>query len=393
MAEGGAPRWCSPAFGGRTLVLHGKADLRIEERPPPRPLGEYDILIEPRSVGICGSDMHYYKEAVIGGRPIPFPGCHSTCFGGVLGHEASGQVVQVGSKVTNLAVGDRVAIEPSQPCGFCKYCLSGRYNLCNSMRFLGSFLSDCSGALCERMVHDSRFCFKLPDHVSYDEAALLEPMSVGLYAVRRGSVTIGSRVLVCGAGPVGLLAIIAAKAAGAGVVGCTDISHARLEMASKFGADATYNVAGVEGKEQIPSDWDVALECSGAAPSLDMAIDRVEKGGRIVLVGMGKYDVEMRRVQLKELEVVGMFRYSNTYPAALSMLASGRVDVKAMITHHFDLKSASDAFRALVSDPTAVKIMIHPTSTVLERDTTGVDGSSSKKQRRDEAAAAWNAQA
>jgi len=220
------------------------------------------------------------------------------CFGGVLGHEASGEVLEVGSKVSNLIKGDRVAIEPGKPCGLCKHCLGGRYNLCNSMRFLGSFLSDCSGALCEQMVHDSRLCIKLPDNISFDEAALLEPMSVGLYAVRRGKIGVGSRVLVCGAGPVGLMAVICAKAAGASTVACTDVSLARLKMARAMGADCTYNVSPEGGNQPATSDWDVALECSGISASLAMALGAVERGGTIVLVGMGKYDVELQLAQL-----------------------------------------------------------------------------------------------
>jgi len=370
--KGSAPRFCA-AFGGRTLVLHGKGDLRLEEHPRPRALDDFEVLIAPRSVGICGSDMHYYKDAAIGGKAIPFPGCHATCFGGVLGHEASGEILEVGRKVSNLSAGDRVAIEPGQPCGLCKTCLNGRYNLCASVRFLGSYLSDCSGALCEQMVHDSRFCFKLPDHISYDAAALLEPMSVGLYACRRGHVSIGTRVLVCGAGPVGLMAVICAKVAGASFVGCTDISDERLKMAMQLGADAIYNVTVDASREKVPTDWGVALECSGAATSLNLALDCVERGGRIVLVGMGKYDVECRKVQLKELDLVGMFRYANTYPAALSILASGQIDVKAMITHHFDLSSAPQAFRALQEDRTAIKILIHPTSSLSQSNKGSID--------------------
>lgn len=315
------------------------------------------MLIAPRSVGICGSDMHYYREAMIGGQNIPFPGCHGTCFGGVLGHEASGDVLEVGGKVTTLAAGDRVAIEPGKPCGLCRYCLGGRYNLCDEMKFLGSFLSDCSGALCERLVHDSRLCFKLPDQVSYDEAALLEPLSVGLAAVRRGEVGIGSRVLVCGAGPVGLMALLCAKAAGAEHVACTDINDERLKTAKIFGADAIYNVTTSE----VPVGWTVALECTGAAPSLAAAIEAVDKGANIVLVGMGSYNVECRKVQLKQLDLRGIYRYANTYRDALGLVASGRVDVKPMVTHHFGLPAAMDAFCALCTDQSAIKIMIHPT--------------------------------
>jgi L-iditol 2-dehydrogenase len=362
IAAGSSPR---RAFGGKTAVLHGVRDFRIEQRPAfdASSLGPHEVLLAPRAVGICGSDMHYWGSACIGGRDIPFPAVHATRFGGVMGHEAAGRVLAVGSAVTRVRVGDRVAIEAGVPCGGCSYCLGGRYNLCGEMKFLGSFLSDYSGALTATMAHDEHFVFPLPASVSFEEAAMLEPLSVGLQAVKRGKVRMGDRVLVAGAGPVGLMALLAAKAAGATRVGITDINAARLALAGRFGADATFCLpADGAAFAATGGEWDVAIECTGVGPSLGACVERVRRGGRIVLVGMGDLAVSLRQVQIKELDVVGVYRYCNTYAAALQLVASGAIDLKPMVTHHFGLDEITQAFETLRDDPTAIKIMIHPTA-------------------------------
>ena len=381
----------SPTFGGKTAVLHGIEDVRLEERPAlatdGASLGPHDVLLAPHCVGICGSDMHYFLHAKIGGRDIPFPDCHATRFGGVLGHEASGRVIAVGSAVTRVAVGDRVAIEPGVPCGRCSACLGGRYNLCPDMRFLGSFLSNYSGALTQQMVHRENFLFKLPARVSFEEGAMLEPLSVGVQAVRRGKVGIGSRVLVTGAGPVGILAAMAAQAAGATTVAMTDINLARLQAAAMLAGSACGGGAGDgtgdgDGDSdggvirhgrvrafhlpvgmaslEAEGEFDIALECSGAAPALELCLQRARRGGRVVLVGMGPLKVECRPVQIKELDLVGIFRYCNTYEPALQLVASGAIDLRPLVTHRFGLDDVGAAFAALKDDPAAVKVIIRP---------------------------------
>ena len=180
----------------KTAVLHGKKDIRIEERPPPVCSGT-DLIVAPQAVGICGTDFSYFTKCAINGKDIPFPEVHDMCFGGILGHECSGTVVSVGKDVGDrFAVGDRIAIEPGTPCAICNMCRTGRYNLCSQVKFLGSFMSNYPGALRTKMAHPAEMCFKIPDHVSFEEAAMLEPMAVALQAVKRGKVKLGDHVLV-----------------------------------------------------------------------------------------------------------------------------------------------------------------------------------------------------
>ena len=207
-----------------SAVLAAVGDLRIEDRPAPRP-GPGEVVIGVRSVGICGSDIHYWEHGRIGDFVVESPL--------VLGHEAAGVVEDVAADVTDLKPGDRVAIEPGVPCRRCAACKSGRYNLCADVRFMATPPID--GALARYVAHPSDFCYRLPDHVSLDDGATLEPLSVGVHACRRGGVTSGSRVLVMGAGPVGLACLLAARAAGAAAVGVADLRQERLDVADSLG--------------------------------------------------------------------------------------------------------------------------------------------------------------
>ncbi|MDP8922860.1 MAG: alcohol dehydrogenase catalytic domain-containing protein, partial [Chloroflexota bacterium] len=201
-------------------VLHGIGDLRVEERPLPDP-GEGQVLVAMRSVGICGSDVHYWEEGRIGGFVVEAPM--------VLGHESSGVIAAVGPGVTSPRPGDRVALEPGVPCRRCVFCKTGRYNLCPEISFFATPPVD--GSLARYVVHAADFCYRLPEHVSLDEGALLEPLSVGIHACRRAGVQMGSRILVMGAGPVGLSTLLAARAAGAATVVVADVRGWRLQLA------------------------------------------------------------------------------------------------------------------------------------------------------------------
>eukprot|EP00128_Syssomonas_multiformis_P008003 Colp12_sorted_trinity150504_noHs@19368 len=342
-------------------VLHGINDLRVEAIPVTPP-GLNEVQISMRSVGICGSDVHYWTHGRIGDFVCTGPM--------VLGHESSGVVVAVGEGVTHLQPGDRVAIEPGVPCRLCQHCKGGRYNLCPGVRFCAT--PPIHGSLARVYNHAADFCYKLPDHVSFDEAALLEPLSVGIHACKRAGVTLGSKVLICGAGPIGLVCLLVAKAAGAAVVGITDLDEGRLAVAKRLGADHTFKVTRQDAKEfaanvaaTLGGQADVAIECSGAEPAIRTAIFSTASGGCVVLVGLGAAEVKMPIVDAatREVDIRGIFRYANTYPTALAMVASGKVDVKPLVTHRFTLADSVKAFEvARDMRDGAIKVIIDASS-------------------------------
>eukprot|EP01116_Phalansterium_solitarium_P020548 TRINITY_DN6105_c0_g1_i1.p1 TRINITY_DN6105_c0_g1~~TRINITY_DN6105_c0_g1_i1.p1 ORF type:complete len:351 (-),score=110.91 TRINITY_DN6105_c0_g1_i1:131-1183(-) len=319
-------------------VLHGINDIRLEERPGPVPK-PHEVVIAPKTVGICGSDVHYWTHGRIGDFVVKAPM--------VLGHETSGKIVAVGSAVTSLKAGDRVTIEPGVPCGSCEYCKTGRYNLCLDMVFMATPPYD--GSLSNFVAHSAAFCYKLPDHVSYDEAALCEPLSVGIHACTRAGVSIGSRVLVLGAGPIGLVCILAARAAGASVVVAVDMQQNRLDIAKKLGANATFLATQDIAAEIARGGFgpiDITIECSGAEPAIRSAIRTTKSGGVVVLVGLGPSEIKLPIVDaaVREVDIRGIFRYANCYPKALALIASGQVDVKPLITHRFAFQDTLKAF-------------------------------------------------
>jgi len=321
-------------------VLHGINDIRLEERPTPKP-GPHDVLIAVRSVGICGSDVHYWTHGRIGPFILNAPM--------ILGHESSGEVVGVGEKVTHLKVGDRVTMEPGVPCRMCVHCKTGRYNMCPDVIFMATPPYD--GSLSNYIIHPADFCFKLPDHVSYDEGAMCEPLSVGVHAVTRAHISIGQSALVTGAGPIGLMSIMAAKAAGAGIIICTDIKPERLEVAKSLGATHTIDLSQTSDgaarvQEILPGGVNATIECSGVESAVTLGIRATCNGGVLVLVGMGgpMSNVPLVEAAIREIDIRGVFRYANTYPKALALIASGAVNVKPCITHHFPFAQSEKAF-------------------------------------------------
>ncbi|KAL4227834.1 hypothetical protein ACF0H5_013271 [Mactra antiquata] len=338
-----------------TAILYKQGDIRLEDSPVPEP-GPGQVQLCMQHVGICGSDVHYWQHGAIGDFILKAPM--------VLGHEAAGVVSQVGAGVTSLKVGDRVAIEPGVPCRRCTDCKKGRYNLCPDMKFCAT--PPVHGNLARFYVHDADFCFKLPDHVSTEEGALLEPLSVGVHACKRAGVTLGSKVLICGAGPIGLVNLLTAKACGASQVCVTDLDDKRLEMAKAMGADLTVKVTSKDPREMAdiiegcfgekPS---ITIECSGAPASIRTAIYCTRSGGCVVLVGLGPSDVTLPIVDaaVREVDIRGIFRYVNCYPTALAMIASGKVDVRPLITHRFRLEDTMEAFETTRRGD-GIKVMI-----------------------------------
>ncbi|XP_065057963.1 sorbitol dehydrogenase-like [Rhopilema esculentum] len=340
-----------------SAVLHGVDDLRLEQTPISKP-GKNEVLIAINSVGICGSDVHYWKKGAIGDFIVKAPM--------ILGHESSGTVTEVGESVKHLKAGDRVAIEPGVPCRLCDFCKTGKYNLCLDMKFCATPPYD--GTLCRYYVHAADFCYKLPDHVSFEEGALLEPLSVAVHACRRAGVSNGDHVLVCGAGPIGLVNLLTAKACGASRVAITDLDENRLKMAKSLGADAVFKVDISDGKamaEKITKEFgfaDRTIECTGAEPSIHSAIYATKSGGVLVIVGMGKAEIQLPIVNalIREVDIRGIFRYANCYPTALEMISCGRVDVKPLVTHRFTLEDSLKAFEASrTAQDGAIKVVIN----------------------------------
>uniref|UniRef100_A0A8C5LXU8 Sorbitol dehydrogenase n=1 Tax=Leptobrachium leishanense TaxID=445787 RepID=A0A8C5LXU8_9ANUR len=260
----------NPSQGDENLsvVVHGIGDLRLENRPVPVP-GPNEVLLKMHSVGICGSDVHYWQHGRIGDFIVKKPM--------ILGHEASGTVVQVGSSVTHLKPGDRVAIEPGVPRETDEFCKTGRYNLSPTIFFCATPPDD--GNLCRYYTHDANFCYKLPDNVTFEEGALIEPLSVGIHACRRAGVSLGSKVFICGAGPIGLVSLLVAKVMGASQVVISDLSSTRLEKAKEVGADFVVQVTN-ETPQQIAQKVEtllgcmpeITIECTGAEACIQAGI-------------------------------------------------------------------------------------------------------------------------
>lgn len=305
------------------------------------------VVVEVGAVGICSSDVHYYYDhGRIGNYVVDQPM--------IIGHEAAGTVVDVGANVDPRLIGRQVALEPGVPCLACAECLNGRYNLCPDVVFFATPPVD--GAISQFVSIDAHFCAPCPAGLSDEQAAMAEPISVGIWAARKAHITPGDRVLVTGAGPVGLLAAQVARAFGAVEVTVTDLSGFRLAKARQLGLEAH------PAAEPLPGEYDVLLECSGSPAALGAGMQAVARAGRIVLVGMGAETVTINvsLLQGREISLTGTFRYANTYPLALQLVASGAVDVGPVITHHFGIDDTEDALTLSKSDPQSLKAIVLP---------------------------------
>jgi L-iditol 2-dehydrogenase len=331
----------------RVSVLSQPGELGLEERPVPRP-GPGEVLVAIRSVGVCGSDVHYYEH----GRIADFV-VHSPL---VLGHETSGRIVAAGAGVDPGRLGARVAIEPGTPCGHCTQCKAGRYNLCPDMRFFATPPID--GALAEYVLVRSDLAFDVPDSVSDDAAALLEPLSVGIWATAKAGITAGSTVLIAGAGPIGLVTTQVARARGATTIAVTDIAPHRLAAAERSGATLTLDARSQESAGQ---DFDAFIDCSGAPPAITAGIRSLAPAGRAVLVGMGpdNLTIPFGLLQARELTITGTFRYANTWPAAIALAAGGAVDLDALVTDRYGLAEVDQALTSTTRDG-SIKSVIEP---------------------------------
>jgi L-iditol 2-dehydrogenase len=329
----------------RAAVLVEPGRIETQERPIPTP-DPGDVLIRVSSVGICGSDTHYYRDGRLGSFVVEAPL--------VLGHEAAGTIAGVGESVDPARIGQRVSIEPQRPDPDSEATRRGHYNLCPHMRFFATPPVD--GALCDYVTIGAAFAHPVPDSMSDDASALCEPLSVGIAAIRKAGIVGGSRVLVTGAGPIGIVLAQLARAYGATEIVVSDPDGTRREQATAFGATRVIDptVAPI-GELEV----DAFIDASGAPAAVVDGIRAVRPVGTVVLVGSGAESMELptQLIQNRELVLTGVFRYANTWPTAIALVESGRVDLDAMVTAHFPLEKAAEA---LDSDrtPGSVKTVV-----------------------------------
>jgi L-idonate 5-dehydrogenase len=333
----------------KAVVIHAPHDLRIEPAPPEE-LGPGDVRVRIGVGGICGSDLHYYHDGRVGTIELRQPM--------ILGHEVSGTVEAVGGRVSGLAPGDRVAVSPSRPCGRCRYCQEGSQQHCLDMRFYGSAMRfpHVHGAFREVLVADAGQCHKVPATVSLAEAAIAEPLAVCLHAANRAGPLLGRRVLVTGAGPIGCLAVLAARRAGAAEVVATDLAPAPLAIAERLGADRVLDLkADADALAPYGRDkgtFDVLFEASGSEKALAGALAALRPGAVVVQIGLaGRFTLPLNTLVAKEIELRGTFRFHAEFALAVELLARRLVDVKPLVTATLPFERAREAFD-LASDRT-----------------------------------------
>lgn len=335
-------------------TLFGPEDLRMVERPLD-PLASGMVRIRFGAGGICGSDMHYYRHARTGDFVVTSPL--------VLGHEIAGEVIEIGSSAAGVRVGDRVAVNPSRWCGHCKPCLEGRANLCENIFFMGSASKTphMQGGFSSYFDAIPAQCVKIPDHVTYQAAALAEPLAVCLHAVARAGDVKGKRAVLFGAGPIGLLTMLAARRAGIAEVTVVDIAAAPLAFATRLGANHVVDISAGDGALKAVQPFDVAFEVSGTAAGLASAIAAVRRGGVVVQVGNlpgGQIPVPANAVMAKEIDLRGSFRFGAEFMTAVELIADGSVDVLALVTAERPLSVAPDAVRLALDRSQSVKVVL-----------------------------------
>ncbi|MCI9415946.1 MAG: NAD(P)-dependent alcohol dehydrogenase [Eubacterium sp.] len=324
----------------KTAVMLGIGKMGFEEREIPVPK-DNEVLVKLEYVGICGSDLHYYETGAIGDYVVKPPF--------VLGHEPGGTVVAAGKSVKHLKVGDRVALEPGKTCGCCEFCKTGKYNLCPDVVFFATPPVD--GVFQEYVAHEADLCFKLPDHVSTLEGALIEPLAVGFHAAMQGKARAGQTAVVMGAGCIGLVTMMALKAMGVSRVYVVDIMEKRLQKALELGADGVINASQSDAVEEVKKltfgkGCDLAVETAGTQITTVQTIHMTKKGATIVLVGYGKsgeMTLPMSLALDKELTFKTVFRYRHIYPMAIDAVAAGKVNLKGIVTDVFGLDEVQKA--------------------------------------------------
>ena len=324
----------------KAVFLTGLEKMEIRDVPVPV-IGTDEVLVRMEAVGICGSDLHYYAHGHIGDFVVDFPF--------ILGHECAGTIVDKGSDVNHLSVGDRVVLEPGIPCGKCNFCLGGQYNLCPDVQFLAT--PPYHGCLQNYVRHKASFTFKLPANVSAIEGALAEPLAVGINAVQTGGVRLGDTVVVLGAGCIGLVTCAAAQASGATRVIVVDVVEKRLAVARSLGAESIdaseRDVVAEISALTAGKGARVVIDCAGNNKTLSQSVRIAGAGGTVVWVGMAADEINgmpLGLISTKELTIKSIFRYRNLYPTTIAALADGKIDVSGIVSNLYNFEDSPRAF-------------------------------------------------
>ena len=328
-------------------MLTGIRQMEMKEVPTPAIVNERDVLIRMKTLGVCGSDIHYYVNGKIGSQVVEYPF--------TVGHEGAGQVEAVGKSVTRVKPGDRIAIEPAMPCWECDQCRAGRPHTCRKLRFLGC-PGQAEGSLSEFIVMPESSCFPIPDSMSYDQAAISEPLAIGVYAVKQSIPMEGAKVGILGFGPIGMSVLLPAKAMGASEIYVSDKIDERLALARRCGADAVANASREDVpaifSEKVPELLDVVFECCGEQEAVDDAVKLLKPGGKLMIIGIPEFDrwsfpVDMLRH--KEICIQNVRRQNEAVQPSLDMMAGGVVNVDVMATHRFSFEDTKAAFDLVAS--------------------------------------------
>ena len=331
----------------KSIKIHGAMDLRIDDYPLGK-LSSNQVEISIATGGICGTDLHYYKHGGFGHIKLKEPM--------VLGHEVSGHVTKLGSKVTNLSIGQLVSVSPSRPCNKCIFCLEGNQNHCINMQFYGSAMPfpHIQGAFRERLIAEDYQCV-VADGLSPEEAAMAEPLAVCLHAIKQAGDIFGKKVLIIGSGPIGTLGVLSARRAGAEEILVTDISDKALEFSNLVGADKVINTSKnypqIEKFQVGKGYFDLAIECSGSASGINDAIKCLKPKGTLIQLGLGG-DILMPLVSVttKELNIKGSFRFHSEFELAVKMMKKKLIDVKPLITHSIPFQNAEQGFKIAMDE-------------------------------------------
>ncbi|MET0600178.1 MAG: NAD(P)-dependent alcohol dehydrogenase [Mesorhizobium sp.] len=340
----------------KALVLERQKELRLRDIDLPLVPGPDEVKIRIHTVGICGSDVHYYTHGRIGPFVVERPM--------VLGHEAAGTVVEVGAGVRHLSVGERVCMEPGVPDPQSRASRLGLYNIDPAVTFWAT--PPVHGVLTPFVVHPAAYTYKLPDQVSFAEGAMVEPFAVGMQAAHKARIAPGDTAVVLGAGPIGIMVAIAALAGGCARAIVADLAQPKLDIAARYQGVVPVNIREtnlVEEVRRLTDDWgaDVVFECSGASKAWETVLDLVRPGGAIVAVGLpqGPVPLDVSAATTKEARIETVFRYAHQYERAIALFASGRVDLKPLISETFPFELSVEAFdRAVEARPTDVKLQI-----------------------------------
>ena len=324
------------------MMLTGIRKMEMHEIPAPVIRNDKDVLIQMKTLGVCGSDVHYYTKGKIGDQVVryPFP----------VGHEGAGQVVETGSGVSMVKPGDRIAIEPAMPCFECDQCLSGRHHTCRKLKFLGC-PGQADGCLSEFIVMPETSCIPISDKLSFDQAAISEPLAIGVYAIKKSIEIKNTSVGILGFGPIGMSVLLPAIAQGAARVFVTDKINERLELARKAGA----NSAGNPDREDVvsevikqePNMLDVVFECCGQQEAIENAMDLLKPGGKLMIIGIPEFDTwsfPVDKMRRKEITITNVRRQVNCVEPSLEMMEKGIIDVGLMPTHRFNFRDTKAAF-------------------------------------------------